>query len=288
MLAARNQRFRIGLAIATVAYLIAAVGGIIDANRIIGLDGTPRGYAISAALFPATEIVGAAGWAWAAVAFDREIDWRRLRLAVTIVATAHLAAAAASIIDMATTLSYGDAGRYGTAEILTALGSVLTGAAAVVVAFGIADRRRGLARSRWLRWATLVAVAAYLAFAAAQLVLQAYYSDHGAVHRATVGVLVTAIGSFGLATAALFFATRVERPLRQREAGLIGAAVLAAMATFAVAGGEGLIASLYDGGVGGAVTASHWLDVGQRAIFACVYVAIALGARTVAARSRPE
>jgi hypothetical protein len=191
------------------------------------------------------------------------------------------------VLTAATTLSRVDAGRYGTAEILTALGATLTGVAACLVAFGIADGRRGPVRVLWLRWAAVVVVAGFLAIAAAQLVLQSYYSDHGAVHRATIGILVSAIGSFGLAAAALFLATRVDRPLGRREAGLAGAAVLAAVATLCIVGGEVLIATLYDQTHDGAVIAPHWLGVIQRGFFAGLYVAVALGART-AAEPAPE
>jgi hypothetical protein len=282
MLAARNKRFRIGLGIATVAYLIATAGEIISANRLIGIDGEPGGYVIAAALIPATLLVGAGGWALAALAFDREIDWRRLRLAATILATSHLVYAAALIVDVATTVSLVDAGSYGTAEILTALGATLTGVAACFVAFAIAAERRGAVRVKWLRWAALFAVAGSLAIAAGQLALQSYYSDHEAVHRATIGVLVAAVGSFGLAAAALFFATRVDRPLGRREAGLAGAAVLAAASTLCIVGGEILIATIYDQTHDGAVIAPHWLGVIQRVFFVGLYVAVALGSRTAA------
>jgi hypothetical protein len=287
MLAARNKRFRIGLAIATLAYLIATAGEIVEANRIIGLDGVPRGYVISYALIPATLLVGACGWALAAVAFGREIDWPRLRLAATILASTHLAYAAAFILNMATTLSQGGAGRYGTFEILAALGALLTGLAACLVAFGIADGRRGPVRVNWLRWAAFVAVAGSLAIAAGQLVLQAYASDLGATHQATNGLLVSAVGSFGLAAAALFFARPLGLPLGRREAGLVGAAAIAAAATLCVAGGETLITTLYEEDLLSAVVVSHWLAVVQRVVFAGLYVAIALGART-AAEPPPE
>jgi hypothetical protein len=287
MLAARNKRFRIGLGIATVAYLIATAAEIVAANRIIGLDGVARGYVISAALIPATLLVGACGWALAAVAFGREIDWPRLRLAATILASTHLAYAAAVILSMATTLSQVDAGRYGTYEILMALGALLIGVAACLVAFGLADSRRGPVRVLWLRWAAVVAVAGSLAVAAAQLVLQAYASDHGATHQATNGLLAGAVGSFGLAAAALFLARPLGLPLGRREAGLVGAAAIAAAATLCIAGGETLITTLYEEDLLSPVVVSHWLYVAQRVVLAGLYVAVALGART-AAEPPPE
>jgi hypothetical protein len=280
MLAARNRRFRIAALVTAVASLIAAAAEIIDANRISGLSGVPGGYVVSAVILPAAHLVGACGWAVVGLAFGEEIDWPLLRRGGTIVASTLIAYFAAIALRYAVDLvDFSGGAQFTLLRIFAGLAALLNAVAACVVVSACAESRQGPARARWLRAGAVIAGGSFLAATVSVLFEQAYWSDYGAAPEFTIGAIVVAVGSFGLAAAAGIFARDALRPLGRREAVLAGAAALAAVATVCLAGGEGLIASGYsDPGVR-TVAVSLWLGVGSRATSAVAIVVFALGAR---------
>jgi hypothetical protein len=293
MLAARNRRFRIAAIIGALSYLIFAACEVVEANRLFGLSGLPGGYRVSAVIISVAHIVGAGGWVVVATGLGAKLDWPRLRRGGALVAASLIAyflgvaLRAQTVVDV----DYPDTTNVDLFFIFDALSALLFAVAAVVVLAACVDSRRGPTRARWLRAAAVIAVLAYLVATVSLLFEHAYWSGLGATYpgymvqsEITTGVIVAAVGSFGLAVGAGVFARRVTEPLRRRESALAAAAAILAVATICVAGGEALIAYGYRDDQG-SVEAAHWLAVGGRLVSAIAVVWLALGARTARATS---
>jgi hypothetical protein len=280
MLAARNQRFRIAAACGAAAYLIGTAGGIIYANYLSGFS-LPTGEVISSVIIPAASLVGACGWVVIALAFGPQIDWKRLRLGGTILATVLCADSAAAILRLASRFPSTHPERV--SSTLGTLTIVLTAAAAVVVVTGLAESRWGEARVRRLRLGAASLVAANICATAAGLFLESYFSRLGAAHEVTISAYIAAAGSFGLAASAFVIFRAFERPFGRREAILVGAAVVGLVATLVAAGSEVLLATALPDLPGSDLSASIWFGAANRIVFAGVFLFVALGAHTATA-----
>lgn len=282
MLAARNRRFRLAALFVSVAYLFFTAKALIEADHTIH-PGVLGGYVVSAVLFVAVHLVGAIGWIVVATAFGAEIDWRRLRLGGTIVATTLIAEIGAWVFYLLPTLDRVHIGDFRATYRWTTVGSILLAVGASIVVSGFAEKQRGPGRSFRLWLGMIFATAAYGALTAADLFLQSFYSTAHAVQEATIAMLILAIGTFGVALAALAFSLGARRPLARREAALAASAAGAAFAALALVAGNALLAVAYE--THGATTAqdfTFWLGTAYFLGLAAAFTAAALGARTVA------
>jgi hypothetical protein len=289
MLAARNRRFRIAAALGGVAWLLLAARFIVEAAHLSEYS-PPGGYVVSIALFIAANLVGAIGWLVVARSFDPEIDWRRLRLGVTIVASTYLALYAAEVFRLIPILDHVHNRDYRGIYIATTLYAFLLTIGAGVVASGLADARRGASRRLRIWLGAIAVTAAYAAATVAQLYQQSFYSAEGAGHEFTIAALVMAVGYLGLALAALVFALGARRPWARREGSLAAAAAGGALASICILGGEAVLAITYSTkGAPAWEASSLWIALASRLLTAAALVAIALGARDArdAARSAP-
>jgi hypothetical protein len=287
MLAARNRRFRVAAGAAAVAWLLLAVLETIEAVHVLRQDGAPGGYVVSAVLFVGVHAVGMCGWAIAASAFGREIDWARLRLGGTIVATTYLGYFVAWMVRLLAALANVHVADYRDYYIWSTVGVLILAAGSFIVVTGFTDARRGEPRARRLFLGAIASAAASLATTVAALYLRASFAGAHAVDEATTSALLDAIGSFGTALAALFFALGARRPFAAREARLAGAAVGASAAALCIAGGEALLAVAY-GRPGGLVWQQvvAWLAVASRLCLVAAPAAVALGAFRASAADR--
>jgi hypothetical protein len=279
MLAARNRHFRIAAALAGVSWLILAALEIIDADHIFR-EVVRGGYNVSAVLFVAVHLVGACGFLAIAVAFGAEIDWGRLRLGATIVASVYIAYFVAWVfrtiaIDADThnvdTRSY---------YVWVAAGTLLFGVGVGIAASGLDEGRRGASRASRLWRGALLLVASSVATTVGVGFLQASYSGAGASHEFTLGLLIEAVGVFATAAATLIFVYGARRPLPAREARLASAATVAVFATLCIVVGEVLYASGYsNNGAPAWEQVVAWLAVAGRLALVFAFTAVALGAR---------
>jgi hypothetical protein len=277
MLAARNRRFRIAALFAGAAYLIGAVGALIDANRIFGLA-LPGGYKVSAAIFPAAQLIGVVGWLIVAAAFGAEIDWRRLRIGGTILASAYIAMGVASVLRSISELGDVHESHARLGYIASAVAVVLAAAAASTIVSGFVESRRGKPRAIRLRAGAALWILSGLGIATAALLFQSSFAHLGGPHQLITGSTLLAIGGLGNALAALVVALAVTRPLGRREAGVAGAATIAVAAILCAAGGESLVATSYP--LSGSSLWIAWLSVAVRVTLAVAIACVALGART--------
>lgn len=280
MLVARNRYFRIAAALAGVSWLVLGALEIIDADHLFH-EVVRGGYNVSAVLFVAVHLVGACGFFTIAVAFGAEIDWGRLRLGVTIVASVYIAYFVAFVYR--TIAIYADTHNVDTRSyyVWIAAGTLLYAVGAGIAASGLSEGRGWASRaSRLWRGAILLAVSS-VATTVGVGFLQASYSGAGAAHEFTTGLLLEAVGIFATAVAALVFVYGARRPLPAREASLASAATVAVFATLFIMGGEVLYASGYSNDA--APTWQQviaWLAVAGRLAFVFAFVAVALGARS--------
>jgi hypothetical protein len=296
MLAARNKRFRIAAAIGALSYLILAAGEIVEMKRVLDLFGAPTGYGISAVAFPATHIVGAAGWTLVAGAFSAELEWKRLRQGAAVVFLALAGYGGAMVLRTVVELEPGGSDADEVLYIvLAAVTALLTAVAVAVILVGCAESRRGAPRGRLLRWGVAVGALSFLVAAAAlsfELVSYLNLADEFETDLPSefiIGTIVAAAGSVGTAIAAGIFARGATRPLERREAALFAAGVAAVGAALMIVVGEGLIAYLYRH-TSGSLLAPHLLQVGGRFASTVSIVFIALGARAAvrATAAKPD
>ena len=281
MLAARNRRFRIAAAIMGGAGLLLAALYSIEAIHIFQ-ESVRGGYGASTVLFVASNLVGAAGWLVVAGAFEAEIDWRQLWIGAAILATTYVVDFVGWVFRGIALLGETHNADYRGYYIATAIGTLISAAGASVVATGLRRARAGTSRASRIQVGAALAAVAYFALTIGTLSLQSFYSSAGAVHEATVGTLLEAVGTFLAAAAALVFGAGARRPLTVRERAVVGAGVVAVVATLCLVAGEGLIAYAYSTNGGwGWQQASAWLAVASRLFLVAAFVAVALGARTV-------
>jgi hypothetical protein len=279
MLAARNRRYRIAAASAAAAWVILAAVDVIDVIHVS--EETVRGgYLASAAIFVAVYLVGACGWLVVASGFGREVDWWRLRLGATVVAVSYVLYIPAWVARMIAVFADTDDGDYRRYYVAGAIGTVLFAVGACIAAAGLGDRHRGEVRASRLWIGAILLVVASLAVTAGELFLQSFYSANHAVHEATIGALIAAVGTFVTALAGWVFVRGAKRPFAEREASVAVAAGVGSAATVLIAAGEALIALAYSrhGDVGWEATVS-WLAVASRLFVVAGFAAVALGAR---------
>ena len=279
MLAARNRCFRIAAALAGVSWLILGALEIIDADHLFQ-EVVRGGYNVSAALFVAVHLVGACGFFAIAAAFGQEIDWGRLRLGATIVASVYIAYFVAWVFR--TIAVYADTHNVDTRSyyVWIAAGTLLFAVGVGIAASGLAEGRRGASRASRLRRGAILLVASSVATTVGVGFLQASYSGVGAPREFTLGLLIEAVGSFGTAVAALVFFYGAGRALPAREASLTSAAKVAIFAALCIVLGEVLYASGYSNHAAPAwEQVAAWLAVASRLAFVFAFTAVALGAR---------
>jgi hypothetical protein len=281
MLAARNRWFRIAAALAGVSWLLLAALELIDAIHALEATGH-GGYKASAVLFFAAHAVGLFGWILVAAAFDGEVDWRRLRLGATVVATTYLVYAVGWVPRLLALLGETHDADFRGYYIASTIGTLAFAAGACVAASGVADRRKGASRAARLQVGAALIFAASIALTVGELSLQAFYSEYHAVHEMTLGALLGAVGTFITAAAALVFAAGARRPLLVRERAVVGASVVTVVATACLAAGEFFIALAYSThGVASWEQAVAWLAVAGRVALVPAFAAVALGASNV-------
>jgi hypothetical protein len=281
MLAARNRWFRIAAVLTAVSWLLLATLDTIDADHLFQ-ESVRGGYDISAALFVAVHLVGACGFIVIALAFGAEIDWRRLRLGATIVASVYIAYFVAWVLRTITVYADTDNVDLRSYYVWVAAGTLLYAVALGVAASGFAGDKSGASRASRLRRSAIVIAVSAVATTVGVGFLRASYMGSGYAGEFTSGVLIRAIGSFGLVVAAMVVFYGARRPLPAREASLASAAKVAVVATLCIALGEVLYASGYSNH--GALAWEQvvaWLAVASRFGAAFALVAVALGARTV-------
>ena len=216
MLAARNRRFRIAAALFVVAWLLLAALELIDVIHVF--QQTVRGgYDAAAVLFFASHLVGAFGWFMVASAFGAEIDWGQLSVGATIVATTYLVYFVGWVCQMVAGLADTHNGDYRGYVIATAIGALIFAAGACVIAAALRRSGGGTSRASRLQVGARLLVVASVAVTIAELSLQSYYSSAGAVHEATIGTLITAVGTLATAVAFLVLVRGARRPLATRE-----------------------------------------------------------------------
>jgi len=280
MLAARNRWFRIAAALTGVSWLVLAALGIIEADHLFQRV-VRGGYNVSAVLFVAVHLVGACGFFAIALAFGAEIDWGRLRLGATMVASVYIAFFVAFVFR--TIAIYGDTHNVDTRSyyVWVTVGTLFLAIALGISVSGLAGGRRGASRASRLRRGAIVLVVSGVATTVGVGFLQASYSGFGSPSELTLGLLIEAVGSFGLAVAALVFFYGSQRPLPAREASLTAAAKVAVLATLCIALGEVLYASGYSNhGAPAWEQVVAWLAVASRLVAVFALTALALGARS--------
>jgi hypothetical protein len=279
MLAARNRRYRIAAASAAAAWVVLAGLELIEAIHLFG-ESVPGGYTAGDVLFLVAHLVGACGWLLLAAGFDREVDWWRLRLGATVLATAYVVYFAGWVAALLAVFADTHIGDYRGYYLATTIGALVFAAGVCAAATGLGESQRGAPRaSRLWLGAILVAVAS-VAVTVGLLCLQSFYSDYHAVHEATIGTLIAAVGTFLTAIAGAVFVRGAKRPFAAREGGVAAAGAIAIVATVLIGAGEAVIALGYSrhGGAGwqGLVA---WLAVASRVFFVAAFVALTLGAR---------
>jgi hypothetical protein len=281
VLAARNRYFRIAASAAAVGWLLLAVLGIIDAVHIFG-ETVRGGYTASYVLVVVADLVAIFGWLLVAAAFGREVDWWRLRLGAVIVATAYAVYFIGWIAHLLAVFADTHDGDYRGYYLAGGIGALLFAVGAFVVAAGLGEGQRGTPRASRLWLGAILVVVASVATAAGELYLQSFYSANHAVHEATIGTLVTAVGAFLTAVAGVVFVRRAKRPFAAREVAVAAAGAVAVVATVVIAAGEALIALAYShhGGLGWQQVVS-WLAVASRLFVVAGFTALALGAHKV-------
>jgi hypothetical protein len=280
MLAARNRWFRIAAALAGVSWLVLGALEIIEADHLFQ-EVVRGGYNVSAVLLVAVHLVGACGFFAIAAAFGAEIDWGRLRLGATIVASVYIAYFVAWVIR--TVAIYADTHNVDTRSyyVWVAVGTLLYGIGVGIAASGLAESRRGATRASRLWRAALLLVASAVATTVGVGFLQASYSGFGSPSEFTTGLLIEAIGVFVTAVAALVFVYGARRPVPAREASLTTAATVAVVGTLCTVLGEVLYASGYSNhGAPAWEQVVAWLAVASRLAFVFAFTAVALGARS--------
>ncbi len=279
MLAARNRHYRVAAAAAGISWLLLAVFKVIELTHLAGLT-VRGGYIGSAAVFVAVYLVGACGWLLIAAAFGSEIDWWRLRLGAVVVAGAYVLYIVAWLERLLAVFSETHDGDYRGYYLASAIATSLIAAGSCVAASGLGERRRGAPRASRLWLGAILLVAAYAAITVGALCLQSFYADYHAVHEATIGMLVVAVGAFVTALAGSVFVRGVKRPFAAREASVATAGAVAVVGTALVAAGEALLAVGYSrhGGLGWQQTIA-WLAVAARLSLVAAFVALTLGAR---------
>lgn len=281
MLAARNRWFRIAAALAGVSWLILGALEIIEDDHLFQ-EVVRGGYDVSAVLFVAVHLVGACGFFTIALAFGAEIDWGRLRLGATIVASVYIAYFVAWVFR--TIAIYADTHNVDTRSyyVWVAAGTLLLAVALGIVASGLAEGRCGPSRASRLRRGAILLVVSSVATTVGMGFLQASYSGVGSPREFTSGLLIEAVGVFGTAVAALVFFYGATRPLPAREASLTSAAKIAVFATLCIVLGEVLYASGYSNhGAPAWEQVVAWLAVAGRLASVFAFTAVVLGARTV-------
>jgi hypothetical protein len=280
VLAARNRRFRVAAALAGVSWLLFGALEIIDADHLFH-EVVRGGYNVSAALFVAVHLVGACGFFAIAIAFGAKIDWRRMRLGATIVASVNIAYFVAWVFR--TIAVYADTDNVDTRSyyVWMAAGTLLFGVGLGIAASGLAEGRRGPSRASRLWRGTILLVVSSVATTVGVGFLQAFYSGADAPHEFTTGLLVEAVGVFATAAAAMVFVYGARRPLRSREASLASAATVAVFATLCIVAGEVLYASAFSNHAAPAwEQVVAWLAVASRLALVFAFTAVAFGART--------
>lgn len=281
MLAARNRRLRIAAALATAAWLILAAPDLIDVIHLLQ-ETVPGGDDAAAVLFFASHLVGAFGWFMVASAFGTEIDWGQLWTGATIVATTYLVYFAAFTCRLFAALAGTHSGDYRGYYIAGAIGALIFAAGACVAATGFGESRRGASRASRLQIGAGLVVVASVAVTIGELFLRSFYSATGAVHEATTGTLLVAVGTFLTGGAVLVFACGARRPLAVRERAVVGASVVGVIATACLLVGEALVALAYSrhGAFAWEGTVA-WLAVAGRLFLVVALIAVGLGARSV-------
>ncbi|MBS1891688.1 MAG: hypothetical protein JST59_10365 [Actinobacteria bacterium] len=285
MLAARNRRFRIAAAFAAAGWLLLAAMDLIEALNAFR-ETVPGGYDAAVVISLASHLVGAAGWSMVAGAFGAEIDWAWLWSGATVVATTYCVYFVSWVFRTFALLSDTHNGDYRGYYIATTIGTLIFAVGACVVATGPRGARAGTSRASRVQVGAALFAVASLALTIGALSLQSFYSSAGAVHEATIGTLLEAVGALLTGAAALVFTAGARRPLAVRERAVVGAGVVAVIAALCLVVGEGLIAyaSSTRGGLGW-LEAIAWLAVASRLALVGAFVAVALGARTVRDRS---
>jgi hypothetical protein len=280
MLAARNRRFRIAAALAGVAWLLLAALELIDVIHLFQ-ETVRGGYDAAAVLFFGSHLVGAFGWFIVASAFGAEIEWGQLRTGATVVATTYLVYFVAWMCRTVAVFADTHNSDYRGYYIAGAIGALTFVVGVCVAATGFGERRRGESRASRLQVGASLIAAASVAIAIGELSLQSFYSATGAVHEATIGTLLVAVGTFLTAAAVLVFAAGARRPLAVRERAVVGASAVGVIATICIVVGEGLIAVAYSRyGAPDWEQAVTWLGVASRLVLVATFIAIALGARS--------
>ncbi|HEX3363030.1 MAG TPA: hypothetical protein VHS74_18700 [Solirubrobacterales bacterium] len=278
MLAARNRYFRVAAASAGAALLFLAAFAVIEVIELSG-ETVRGGYTAGAAIFAAAYLVGACGWFVLAAAFEREIDWRRLRLGATVVAASYVLTVPGWIERMIAVFADYQDGDYHRYYVAGVIGTVVFAVGACVAAAGLGEGRRGAPRASRLWLGAILLLVASLAVTISQLYLHSFYSANHAVHEATIGTLVAAVGVFLTAVAGVVFVRGAKRPFAGREAGVAAAGAVAILATVLIGAGEALLALAYSRHGGGWQATVSWLAVASRLFFVAGFVALTLGAR---------
>jgi hypothetical protein len=288
MLAARNRHYRIAASAAAVGWLFLAGLGIVDAVHLFG-ETVRGGYTASAVLVVVADLVAIFGWLLIAAAFGREIDWWRLRLGAIVVASAYAVYFVGWIARLLAVFADTRDGDYRGYYLAAGIGALLFAVGAFVAATGLGEAQRGAPRASRLWLGAILVVVASVASAAGELYLQSFYSANHAVHEATIGTLVAAVGTFLTAVAGVVFVRGVKRPFAAREATVAAAGAVAVAATVLIAAGEALIALAYarHGGLGWQQAVS-WLAVASRLFVVAAFAALALGARAARGGSALE
>jgi hypothetical protein len=282
----RNRLFRLAALLAAAAYLMLTARYSIEAEHL-ARELAPGGYLVGASFSVALHLFGAGGFVLVALGFGTEVDWRRLRIGGTVLAATAIADFVGWVFRLIATLANTHDHDYRAFHIWTTVGMLLGAVAVGVVASGFASSRQGRPRAVRLRVGAIAVAAGYLVAAVGELYLQSLYSAAGYVHELTIGTLVEAIGVFGLAVAGLFFARAATRPLDGREAGVFGAASVAAVATICIGAGEVLVGIPYaSNGAAAWVMVIIGLGLTQRLAVLVAFVCLALGARAAATPAR--
>jgi hypothetical protein len=283
MLAERNKRFRIAAALVSASYLILAGRYFIDTIHV-SRPGVYGGYVAGSVLFTVGRVLGVAAWGVVAMAFGREIDWRRLCIGGAMVALVVVIDLAGSIFYLLPVLAHVYNADYRASFGWYAVGELFGAAGCCVAVAGFTESGRGARRARLLWIGAILGTVGYGAQTLGVLFLNSFYSSENAVSEATTGELFVLIGVGGLALAGVVFATVVRRPLVGRESGVRRAALIAVAGSICIVAGYVLIAVAYGayGGAGWEVAAA-WLQAVSDAALIAAFVALALGARTVVA-----